>query len=77
MSGYISYSGGVLTLGDLNSNVKLTLENDGLKFVNAQTGATIAYFTNDKLHTYDGIDVGNNWEITTDNGFSIRWKGDS
>lgn len=76
ISDYISYEGGVLTLGDINSNVKLTLENDGLKFVNAQSGDTIAYFTNDKLHTYDGIDVGNNWEITTNYGFSIRWTGD-
>lgn len=76
MSDYISYASGVLTLGDVTANVKMTLENDGLKFINTQTGDVIAYFTNNKLHTYDGIDVGNNWEITTDNGYSIRWKGD-
>lgn len=73
---YIRFSGGTITLGELNNPLTLTLDNDRLSF--KQNGIEVAYVSNNKLYITEAeilysLKIGKFAFIARDNG-SLDFK---
>lgn len=49
---YIRFVGGNIVLGEVGNQITLVIQNDRISFL--QSGAEVAYFSNNRLYVYDG-----------------------
>lgn len=80
ISGYLRYANGTVTIGDTNSKIALTVQNDRLAFVDTAKNKQLAWFTNDRLYVPNititsSLDFGNYRIDTSNGGMTFIWVG--
>lgn len=80
ISGYLRYTNGIVTIGDVNSQVALQVRNNRVSFYDTGTARELAYFSNDRLYISDAtvtnsLDFGNYRLDTANGGVTFRWVG--
>ena len=80
ISGYLRYANGIVTIGDTNSKIALTVQNDRLAFVDTAKNKELAWFTNDRLYVPNititaSLDFGNYRIDTSNGGMTFIWVG--
>lgn len=80
ISGYLSYSNGIVTIGDSASDVSLVVKNDRIAFKDKGTGDELAYFSNNRLYITDAtitnsMDIGDYRIDTSAGGLTFKWVG--